>query len=68
MIVGFGVASMWHVGLVYRNWWKELVFGPFAILIGLAFIVLMFKLGSLERKERERRGVTAVDSSSHPSA
>jgi NO-binding membrane sensor protein with MHYT domain len=55
MIVGFGVASMWHVGFVYHNWRKDIVFGPFAILIGLAFIALMFKLGSLERKEKAMR-------------
>jgi hypothetical protein len=49
MIVGFGIASLQHVGLMYHNWWKEAVFGPFAIIIGIVFIALMFKLGSLER-------------------
>ncbi|MGA9530172.1 MAG: hypothetical protein WBS24_18810 [Terriglobales bacterium] len=49
MIIGFGIASLQHVGLMYHNWWKEAVFGPFAIVIGIVFIALMFKLGSLER-------------------
>jgi hypothetical protein len=48
MIVGFGLASLQHVGLMYHNWWKGAVFGPFAIIIGIVFIVLMFKLGSLQ--------------------
>jgi hypothetical protein len=55
MLIGFGAASLWHVGLVYHNWWKDLVFGPFAILIGVVFIALMFKLGSLERKEKAKK-------------
>jgi len=54
MLIGFGVASVWHVGFVYRNWWKDLVFGPFAIAAGVLFIFAMFKLGSLERRERAK--------------
>jgi hypothetical protein len=46
MIVGFGALSLQHVGLVYRNWWKGMVFGPFAIAFGVLFIAAMFKLGS----------------------
>jgi glucose dehydrogenase len=53
--VGLGAASLWHVGFVYHNWWKGLVFGPFAIFIGVVFIAAMFKLGSLERKEKKQR-------------
>ncbi len=48
MVIGFGIASLQHVGLMYHNWWKGAVFGPFAIVIGIVFIVLMFKLGSLQ--------------------
>jgi hypothetical protein len=48
MVVGFGIASLLHVGLTYYNWWEGAVFGPFAIIIGIVFIALMFKLGSLE--------------------
>jgi hypothetical protein len=48
MVVGFGLASLQHVGLMYHNWWKGAVFGPFAIIIGIVFIILMFKLGSLD--------------------
>ena len=53
MVVGFGVASLWHVGLVYHNWWKGLVFGPFAIIVAALFIAAMFKLGSVERKTKK---------------
>jgi len=63
MVVGFGVASLQHVGLMYHNWWKGLVFGPFAIVIGILFIAAMFNLGSryknsqtiLKRSKRPRR-------------
>ncbi len=55
MVVGFGVVSLWHVGFVYHNWWKGLVFGPVAILFGTLFIIVMFKLGSLERIENQKR-------------
>lgn len=50
MVIGFGIASLQRVGLMYHNWWKGAVFGPFAIVIGIVFIALMFKLGSLERE------------------
>jgi len=53
MVVGFGLASLPHVGLMYLNWRKEAVFGPFAIIMGIAFIILMFKLGSLEREMKK---------------
>jgi hypothetical protein len=55
MVVAFGVGSLWHVGLMYHNWRKELVFGPFAIVIGIVFIVLAFKLGSLEREAKSNK-------------
>ncbi len=48
-VVGFGIASLQHVGLVYHNWWKGLVFGPFAIVIGILFIAAMFSLGSRDK-------------------
>lgn len=44
MIIGFGIDSLRHVGLMYHNWWRGAVFGPFAIVIGIVFIALMFKL------------------------
>jgi len=53
MIIGFGIASLWHVGLMYQNWWKGAVFGPFAIVIGIVFIALMLKLGSREGAMRK---------------
>jgi hypothetical protein len=53
MVIGFGVASLQHVGLMYHNWRKEAVFGPFAIIIGIVFIILTFKLGSLEREMKK---------------
>jgi hypothetical protein len=53
MVVGFGIASLQHVGLMYHNWWKGAVFGPFAIVIGIVFIALMFKLGSLESEMKK---------------
>jgi len=59
MIVGFGIASLGHVGLMYHNWWKGAVFGPFAIVIGIVFIILMFKLGSLEREMKKHPGKSA---------
>jgi hypothetical protein len=52
-IAGLGIAALQHVGLMYSNWWKGLVFGPFAIAIGILFIVAMFKLGSLSVAERK---------------
>ena len=55
MVIGFGVASLWHVGLVYRNWYKGLFFGPLAIVVGFLFIAVTLKLGSLERKEKQSR-------------
>ena len=62
MIVGFSIASLQHVGLMYLNWWKSAVFGPFAIIIGIVFIVLMFKLGSLESamKKRPRKSAKRI--------
>jgi len=48
MVICFGIASLWHIGFMYHNWWKGAVFGPFAIIIGIVFIILTFKLGSLE--------------------
>ena len=48
MVIGFGIASLQHVGLMYHNWWHAVVFGPFAIVIGVVFVILMFKLGSLD--------------------
>jgi hypothetical protein len=54
MIVGFGLSSLQHVGLMYQNWWGAPVFGPFAIVVGIVFIVLMFKLGSLQRIEMNK--------------
>jgi NO-binding membrane sensor protein with MHYT domain len=55
MIIGLGVASLQYVGLIYHNWWKGAVFGPFAIAIGVLFIAVMFKLGSLDQKARKLR-------------
>ena len=51
MIVVLGFVALQHVGLMYHNWWKGLVFGPFAIIIGVLFVATMFKLGSLQRKQ-----------------
>jgi hypothetical protein len=53
MIIGFGIASLQHVGLMYHNWWKGAAFGPFAIIIGIVFITLMFRLGSLESEMKK---------------
>ena len=53
MIVGFGVGSLWRIGTMYHNWWRGLVYGPFAIVIGILFIVFTFKLGSLESKTKK---------------
>jgi len=39
--------------------WKGAVFGPFAIVIGIVFIILMFKLGSLEREMKKHPGKSA---------
>jgi ABC-type spermidine/putrescine transport system permease subunit I len=57
LIIGFGIASIRHVGLTYHNWWNGAVFGPFAIIIGIVFIALMFKLVSLgsEMKKHPRK-------------
>ncbi|PYX27079.1 MAG: hypothetical protein DMG80_19510 [Acidobacteria bacterium] len=55
MVVCFGVGSLWRIGTMYHNWWKGLVYGPFAIVIGILFIVFTFKLGSLERKSKMNR-------------
>ncbi len=55
MVIGFGIASLQHVGLMYHNWWKGAVFGPFAIVIGVLFIAVIFKLGSLDSKARKPR-------------
>jgi hypothetical protein len=52
-IVGLRIAALQHVGLMYHNWWKGLVFGPFAIVIGILFIAAMFQLGSLSVTERK---------------
>jgi NO-binding membrane sensor protein with MHYT domain len=52
MVIGFGIASFQHVGLMYHNGWKGSVFGPFAIVIGIV-IALMFKLGSLESEMKK---------------
>jgi hypothetical protein len=38
---------------MYHNWWKGSVFGPFAIIIGVVFIALTFKLGSLESEMKK---------------
>jgi hypothetical protein len=51
MVIGFGIASLQHTGLIYHNWWKGLVFGPFAIVIGALFIIALFKLGSSRPKK-----------------
>ena len=32
-------AILWHGDLHYRNWYGELVFAPFAILLGLVIIL-----------------------------
>lgn len=53
MVIGFGLISLQHVGLMYHNWWKLSVFGFFAIIIGVLFIVVMFKLGSIESKMKK---------------
>lgn len=54
MIVAFGIDSLRHVGLIYRNWWKGTVFGPFAIVIGFVFVAFAFKLGSLESEMKKQ--------------
>jgi hypothetical protein len=59
LVVGFGGASLQHVGLMYHNWWKGAVFGPFAIIIGIVFIALMFKLGSLGKRMKKHPGKSA---------
>ena len=55
MVVGLGIGSLWRVGMMYHNWWRGLVFGPFAIVIGILFIIVTFKLGSLENKNSTKR-------------
>jgi len=55
MVVGLGIGSLGRVGMMYHNWWRGLVFGPFAIVIGILFIIVMFKLGSLETKNSTKR-------------
>ncbi len=59
MIIGFGIDSLWHVGLMYHNWWRGAVFGPFAIVIRIVFIALMFKLGSLESEMKKHPSKSA---------
>ena len=39
-VFGWGMgAILWHGDLHYRNWYGELVFAPFAILLGLVIIL-----------------------------
>jgi len=54
-LIGLGIGSLWRVSLMYRSWWKGSVFGPFAIVIGILFIVVTFKLGSLERDAKRNK-------------
>lgn len=59
MVVGFGVASLRHVGLMYPNWHGAAVFGPFAIVMGIVFIALMWRLGSLESEMKKHHHKSA---------
>jgi hypothetical protein len=54
LVIGFGVASLRSVGLIYHNWWNEPVFGPSAVIIGIVFIVFTLKLGSRQSEMRKR--------------
>ncbi len=54
IVIGFGVGALQRVGLSYRNWWGGSVFGLFAILFGVLFIIAMYKLGSAKREEPRR--------------
>jgi len=39
MCLAFGLTALKNPTLSYRNWWGGLVFGPFAIIFGLVFIL-----------------------------
>jgi uncharacterized membrane protein HdeD (DUF308 family) len=53
LFIGFGLASFRNIGLSYHNWWNGAVFGPFAVIVGILFIVFMLKLGSRQSEMRK---------------
>jgi hypothetical protein len=55
MLIGWGTGALWRVSLMYQSWWKGSVFGPFAIAIGILFIAVTFKLGSLEQEAKGKK-------------
>jgi hypothetical protein len=57
VILSFGLISMRFAnGLVYANWFGELVFGPFAIIAGVLIIWgALFKPSILEKPRNFRR-------------
>ena len=56
-VLGWGLASILQKGdLHYQNWFGELVFSPFAILLGLAVILsALFRPEILGRPQRPKR-------------
>jgi hypothetical protein len=56
-VFGWGLrAVLWQPDLHYRNWFGELVFGPFAIFFGLLIVLgALFKPEILSGPARRKR-------------
>jgi hypothetical protein len=58
-IVLFGIGAISHdLLLSYRNWWGGIIFGPFAIIVGALFFVVLVihpEKVSANKNRRSRR-------------
>ena len=62
-LVGFGliltttgIATLYRGLLGWHNYWGELVFAPFASIVGLLMIAAAFKRPSKRKRRKDRSG------------